>query len=109
MNSCKAWNYSGSMSLKDCVENYAEAFKLLHQGVRRSASSPRLFISLDHCWTASEAGHSGKAFLDEFAAYMNQTAPDMQWNVNYHAYAQPLTRSRFWADTSNTTNAVNTK
>ncbi len=109
VNSCKAWNYSGSMSLKDCVENYAEAFKLLHQGVRRSASSPRLFISLDHCWTASEAGHSGKAFLDEFAAYMNQTAPDMQWNVNYHAYAQPLTRSRFWADTSNTTNAVNTK
>lgn len=109
VNSCKAWNYSGSMSLKDCAENYAKAFQLLHQGVRRCALSPRLFISLDHCWTASEAGHSGKAFLDEFADYMNQTAPNVQWNVNYHAYAQPLTRSRFWADTSNTTNAVNTK
>lgn len=109
VNSCKAWNYSGGMSLKDCVENYAKAFQLLHQGVRRSASSPRLFISLDHCWTASVAGHSGKAFLDEFADYMNRTAPDMQWNVNYHAYSQPLTRSKFWSDFSNTTDAVTTK
>ena len=29
VNSCKEWNYSGSMSLNQCVENYAKAFQLL--------------------------------------------------------------------------------
>lgn len=109
VNSCKAWNYSGSMSLEACVENYAQAFLLLYQGVRSAARSPRLFISLDHCWNASAAGHSGKAYLDAFAKHLNETAPWVEWNVNYHAYSQPLTRTTFWRDTSNTKNSASTK
>lgn len=109
VNSCKEWNYSGSMSLNDCVANYAQAFQLLYQGVKRAATSSRVFISLDHCWTASVAGHSGKAYLDQFAAYMDQTARDMQWNVNYHPYSQPLSRTAFWKDASNTTASSGTK
>lgn len=108
VNACEAWNYSGNMSLDECVENYADAFQLLYQGVRRTASTSRVFISLDHSWTASTDGHSGKKFLDKFASYMNKTAPKMQWNVNYHPYSQPLTRADFWNDSSNTTNSSNT-
>lgn len=108
VNSCNAWNYSGSMSLADCVENYAQAFQLLNQGIKRTADSPRLFISLDHCWNTADAGYTGKAFLDEFAANMNRTAPSMQWNINYHPYSQPLKNAAFWKDGSNTTNSVNT-
>lgn len=109
VNSCKEWNYSGSMSLNQCVENYAKAFQLLYKGVKRTATSSRVFISLDHCWTASVAGHSGKAFLDQFAAYMAQTAPDMQWNVNYHPYSDPLSRTEFWKNSSSTSDSANTK
>ncbi len=109
VNSCQDWNYSGSMSLEECVENYAEAFQLLYQGVKRTAGSSRIFISLDHCWTAADAGHSGKAYLDAFASYMNKTAPSMQWNVNYHPYSQPLSRNDFWNDYSNTTDATDTR
>lgn len=108
VNACEAWNYSGGMSLDDCVENYAEAFQLLYQGVKRTASTSRMFISLDHSWTASTDGHSGKKFLDSFASYMNKTASKMQWNVNYHPYSQPLTRADFWNDSSNTKNSENT-
>lgn len=109
VNSCKAWNYSGGMSLNECVANYAQAFQLLDKGVKRAATSSRLFLSLDHCWTASEAGHGGKEFLDRFAAYMNQTAPGVQWNVNYHPYSHPLTQAAFWGNTSSTSANVNTK
>lgn len=109
VNSCKEWNYSGSLSLSECVANYAQAFQLLYQGVRRTSSTSRVFISLDHCWTASAAGHSGKEYLDQFASYMNQTAPTMEWNVNYHPYSQPLTRTAFWSDNSNTTSSVSTE
>lgn len=109
VNSCKEWNYSGNLSLDDCVANYAQAFQLLYKGVKRGAKSSRVFLSLDHCWTASVAGHSGKSYLDQFAAYMNQTAPQMEWNVNYHPYSQPLSKVSFWNDNSNTTSSSNTK
>ena len=109
VNSCKEWNYSSNMSLNQCVENYAKAFQLLYKGVKRTATSSRVFISLDHCWTASVAGHSGKSFLDQFAAYMAQTAPDMQWNVNYHPYSDPLGKAEFWNNTSSTSDSSNSK
>ena len=108
INSCNAWNYVGNMSFNDYVANYAQAFQLLNQGIKRTAKSPRLFISLDHCWNTADAGYTGKQFLDQFASYMNQTAPSIQWNVNYHPYSQPLTRTEFWDDNSNTQNNVNT-
>ena len=109
VNSCNAWNYSGGMPLENCVENYAQAFQLLNQGVKRTAVSPRLFISLDHCWNTADAGHNGKAFLDQFAAYMDRTTPEMEWNVNYHPYSQPLNNSAFWNDYSNTTDREDTR
>lgn len=108
VNCCDAWNYSGDLSLEECVENYADAFQLLYQGVKRTASTSRVFISLDHSWTKATEGYSGKAFLDSFASYMNKTAPKMQWNVNYHPYSQPLTRNDFWNDSSNTTDSEKT-
>ncbi|RHP51237.1 hypothetical protein DWZ37_05135 [Clostridiaceae bacterium AF31-3BH] len=109
LNSCNAWNYAGLMSLNDYVENYAQAFQMLHQAVKRTAASPRLFISLDHCWNVAEAGFSGKEFLDTFASYMNRTAPNMQWNVNFHSYSQPLSNNAFWNDTQNTTDSTSTR
>ena len=108
VNSCNAWNYSGTLSFNDYVSNYAQAFQLLNQGIKRVAKSPRLFVSLDHCWNTADAGYTGKQFLNQFAYYMHQTAPNIQWNVNYHPYSQPLTNSAFWNDSSNTQNNVNT-
>ena len=104
INSCNAWNYVGNMSFNDYVANYAQAFQLLNQGIKRTAKSPRLFISLDHCWDTANAGYTGKSFLDQFASYMNQAAPSIQWNVNYHPYSQPLTNTEFWTDNSTTSN-----
>ena len=33
----------------------------------------------------------------------------MRWNVNYHPYSQPLSRSDFWNDYSNTTDSADTR
>lgn len=109
VNACKAWNYSGNMSTKECADNYAQAFQILYQGVKKTDSEARVFVSLDHDWNAEENGHGGKPFLDEFASYMYATAPHMRWNVNYHPYSQPLTRNDFWNDHSNTTSNISTR
>jgi hypothetical protein len=109
VNACKAWNYSGSLSTSACADNYAEAFQLLYQSVKQNDANARIFISLDHSWNVSSDGHSSKAFLDQFAAYMYKTAPSMRWNVNFHPYSQPLTRNDFWNDNSNTTSSESTR
>ncbi|MCD8098177.1 MAG: DUF5722 domain-containing protein [Lachnospiraceae bacterium] len=108
VNCCKAWNYSGNLSTSACAANYAEAFQLLYQAITRTNSNARFFISLDHSWTASTEGHSGKSYLNSFAAYMAETAPQMSWNVNYHPYSQPLTTVNFMGDSTNTTSSANT-
>ncbi len=109
VNACQAWNYSGNMSTQECADNYAEAFQILYQGVKRTDSEARIYISLDHDWNAGENGHGGREFLDEFASYMHASAPHMRWNVNYHPYSQPLTRNDFWNDYSNTTDDIGTR
>ena len=103
VNACNAWNYAGGMSTRDCAYNYAKAFQLLYQAVRGTDKNARVFISLDHSWTVGPDGHSGKEYLDEFAAYMYATAPHMRWNVDYHPYSNPLYKNDFWNDTTNTT------
>ncbi|MCC8139440.1 MAG: DUF5722 domain-containing protein [Lachnospiraceae bacterium] len=108
VNCCKAWNYSGNLSTSACVANYAEAFQLLYQAVRKYDAHARFFISLDHSWTVATEGHSGKSYLTTFAKYMAENAPQMRWNVNYHPYSQPLTKVDFWSPTSDTVNNANT-
>ncbi|MDO4260597.1 MAG: DUF5722 domain-containing protein [Eubacteriales bacterium] len=109
VNACRAWNYAGNLSVQECADNYAKAFQLLYQAVKKSDRNARVFLSLDHSWTAgSSDGHSGKEFLDRFAYYMNATEPQMDWNVNYHPYSQPLTRNDFWNDYSSTTDSEGT-
>lgn len=109
VNCCQAWNYSGNLSTQACANNYAEAFQLLYQAVKKADSEARVFISLDHSWNDATHGHSSKAYLDQFAKYMHETAPWMRWNVNFHPYSQPLTRNDFWNDGSNTTSSVGTR
>lgn len=103
VNACKAWNYAGNVSTQECADNYARAFQVLYQAVKKSDSNARVFISLDHTWTAwTSDGHPGKEYLDRFAYYMHATEPQMEWHVDYHPYSNPLYRNDFWNDWSST-------
>ena len=103
VNACKAWNYAGNVSTQECADNYARAFQVLYQAVKKSDRNARVFISLDHTWTAwTSDGHLGKEYLDRFAYYMHATEPQMEWHVDYHPYSNPLYRNDFWNDWSST-------
>lgn len=103
VNACKAWNFAGNVSTQECADNYARAFQMLYQAVKKSDRNARVFISLDHTWTAwTSDGHPGKEYLDRFAYYMHATEPQMEWHVDYHPYSNPLYRNDFWNDWSST-------
>ena len=107
VNSCNAWNYTGGMGLSDFMKGYANAFRTLYSGVKQTRPSSRVFISLDNAWTQAVAGYAGKSVLNSFASQMYSEAPFVSWDLSFHPYSAPLTRTDFWNDGSNTTNSVN--
>ncbi len=107
VNSCNAWNYTGGMGLSDYMKGYANAFRILYYGVKQTRPSSRVFISLDNAWTQAVAGYAGKSVLNSFASQMYSEAPFVSWDLSFHPYSAPLTRTDFWNDGSNTTNSVN--
>lgn len=89
VNQCDSspYNYTGSKDLSYNTAVYANALKTLNEGIKRSGNpSARSYISLDHNWTASDTGHSGKDFLTGFAQNMGNEP----WSVAWHAYAPAL-------------------
>lgn len=106
VNSCNAWNYTGSLSFNEYMKCYAASFRQLYYGVKKTRASSRVFISLDNAWNRAVAGYTGKSVLDTFASYIQAEGADIEWNVAFHPYSAPLTRTDFWNDYSNTSNST---
>ena len=101
VNSSRAWNYQGSLSLDAYMEVYAAAFRILYNGVKVSKIGNNVYISLDNGWSAAPDTYAGKTILDKFASYAQKENSDMLWSIAYHGYSYPLTRVDFWKVKSN--------
>ena len=106
VNSCNAWNYKGALSFSEYMKCYAASFRQLYYGVKKTRASSRVFICLDNAWNRAVAGYTGKAVLDTFASYIQAEGANIEWNVAFHPYSAPLTRTDFWNDYSNTSNST---
>lgn len=98
INNYDSGNYAGSVSFKNYVGLYVDAFRMLSTAVRSTYSKARIFISLDHLWnTRLNGSYTGRSVLDEFAKQL-KAGGDIPWHIAYHAYPSPLTTPRFWSN-----------
>ena len=89
-----SYNYTGSTDLNTNASVYADSFRILNQALAASGNdSARAYISLDHNWTATDTGHSGKQFLDAFVQKLTADDPEAPWSVAWHPYAPVLNSS----------------
>lgn len=86
----RGYNFTGSNDLQTNVNAHADAFSVLNTAIAEKNPEAKAFISLDHNWTAKDTGHSGKSFIDAFAAAMEARGQGDRWNVAWHAYAPSL-------------------
>ena len=93
VNSQKYWNHTGETSLHTYMASYAQAFVMLSNAVHAEYKNAKVYIPLDGAWAlpTSEVGWNGKATLIIFVQELNKEAPEMEWNLAYHAYSNPLT------------------
>lgn len=93
VNSQKYWNHTGETSLNAYMASYVQAFVMLSNAVQAEYKNAKVYIPLDGAWAlpTSEMGWNGKATLITFVQELKKEAPEMEWNLAYHAYANPLT------------------
>ena len=100
VNSASGYYYVGNVSFSKFISMYSEAFRCLYNAVRSSRGSSKVFICLDNCWNQKNAFsvcYSAKSTLDNFATKISEIQKNVNWNLAYHAYNQPLSDSRFWS------------
>ena len=100
VNSASAYYYVGNVSFSKFISMYSEAFRCLYNAVKSSRGSSKVFICLDNCWNQKNAFticYSARSTLESFAAKISDMQKDVNWNLAYHAYNQPLSDSQFWS------------
>ena len=100
VNSASGYYYVGNVSFSKFISMYSEAFRCLYNAVKSSRRSSKVFICLDNCWNQKNAFticYSARSTLESFAAKISDMQKDVNWNLAYHAYNQPLSDSQFWS------------
>ena len=92
--------FRSNVSFSKFISMYSEAFRCLYNAVKSSRGSSKVFICLDNCWNQKNAFticYSARSTLESFAAKISDMQKDVNWNLAYHAYNQPLSDSQFWS------------
>ena len=100
VNSASGYYYVGNVSFSKFISMYSEASRCLYNAVKSSRGSSKVFICLDNCWNQKNAFticYSARSTLESFAAKISNMQKDVNWNLAYHAYNQPLSDSQFWS------------
>jgi hypothetical protein len=99
VNAPNPWNFAGSMSYNDYVQNYAHAFRTMYYAAVSHNRNARVYISLDHNWIGSGSIYGARDFMVNFNKEIKAQNKNIKWNLAYHAYPVPLTATAFWNNT----------
>jgi hypothetical protein len=107
VNSHWFWSNRGRCTLEEFAEDYLRAMRLANTAVRKTSSSARVYLSLEHHWNIRyPGGKEGEAFPGRpFLDYFHRRAVeegDFDWHVAFHPYPEDLFQCRTWLDRSAT-------
>jgi hypothetical protein len=107
------WYNLGEATPADVIADYAHTLRVAHQSVRKFHPEVRIYVSMDHHWTASPDGNPkkalpGKVLLDDLNARIKADG-DFEWHVAFHPYPEDLFNPRTWNDKQATLDASTPK
>jgi hypothetical protein len=104
VNSHSQWYALGPATAKEVAAQYHDALRTTHASVRKSSSSARVYISLDHFWGRGmtrdlQLSCGGKELVDELVR-LTRASGDFDWHIAHHPYPENLFEPRSWLDKS---------
>lgn len=102
VNSHWEWANMGRVPMEEFARDYLRVVRIAHTAVRKSSSSARVYLSLEHHWNIRYdkdpmKSFSGRPFVDFFARAARDGG-DFDWNLAFHPYPENLFDCRFWND-----------
>lgn len=99
VNSGWVWTNAGDLSPEKYMELYVKSMRLTHNISRLYNPHSKVFISLDHHWTARHGkhGYSGKKLLDLLVKFCELDG-QFDWGIAFHPYPENLFDPKVWDD-----------
>jgi hypothetical protein len=92
----------GPATTEEVVLQYEDQVRLAWESLRRHSAHARVYISMEHHWTAKNhkdplQACPGRALLELFAKRARERG-DFDWNLAFHPYPSNLRDPRTWLD-----------
>ncbi|HSH93234.1 MAG TPA: DUF5722 domain-containing protein, partial [Roseimicrobium sp.] len=107
VNSHWYWYNLGHASMEKVAEDYLRAVRMAFYAIRKSSSSARVYLSLEHHWNirypagSETQSFAARPFLEHFARQAKASG-DFEWHLAFHPYPENLGQPRTWLDKSAT-------
>jgi hypothetical protein len=102
VNSHWYWYNLDRTALPNLIDEYMRALRIVHTAVRKSSSSARVYISLDHFWTGAiekdPLRSMGSRLFVDYLTRLSRLGGDFDWHIAYHPYPENLNEPRVWND-----------
>ena len=108
INAWTDWNYMNCGSVDVYTQQYANAFRVMYNGIKSENSSANVYICTDQQWASASASYyyAGKTVLTKFNSIISSTG-NIDWRLATHAYMTPLTSATPWVSSSQLTHSQN--
>lgn len=102
VNSHHEWHQMGPATAEEVASQYEDQVRLAWESLRRHSEHARIYLSLEHNWTAKNhrdplQACPGRTLLELFAKRARERG-DFDWNLAFHPYPSNLRDPRTWLD-----------
>jgi hypothetical protein len=102
VNSHHEWHQMGPAPVEEVAAQYEDQSRLAWESLRRHSANARIYLSLEHHWTAKNHANPlmacpGRTLLELFAKRARERG-DFDWNLAFHPYPWNLRDPRTWLD-----------
>ncbi|MCR5196495.1 MAG: hypothetical protein K6D38_09255 [Pseudobutyrivibrio sp.] len=108
VNAWGDWNYMNCGSLENFTQQYANAFRVMYNGIKSENASANVYVCTDQQWAKAGAAnyYAGKSFLTQFNSVIRSQG-NIDWRLATHAYMTPLTSATPWAPSGSLAHSQN--
>ncbi|WP_028242665.1 DUF5722 domain-containing protein [Pseudobutyrivibrio ruminis] len=108
VNAWYLWNYMNCGSNEVFMKEYANAFRIMYNGIKSENANANVYACIDHQWARAEASYyvSGKYFLTQLNSLIKSEG-NVDWRVAIHPYNAPLYAAGAWTTGKNVSHSQN--